>query len=152
MSHHSYYLIDLPSGPQSSDVCLVKVLPSSAEALRTHVERFARYFMREMHFNGLQFEASETQTSLGFVPYKAFLFARQGHYIGAGCFRYRDDQSTTCPWLFDWLWLHPYCRGQGHLTRVWPEFQNEFDQFRCAQPLSTSMKHFLAKVGWNEAL
>lgn len=52
--------------------------PSSPKALRVHAERFARYFVREMHFGSIQFEAAEVPSSIGFVPHRAFLFAREG--------------------------------------------------------------------------
>jgi hypothetical protein len=150
ISVRSYYLINLPGAPFSSDVEMVEVVPSSSKTLRTSVERFARYFLREMHFGSIQFEAAETPDTLGFIPYKAFLFANQGRYIGAGCFRHREDQSHLRPWLLDWLWLHPFCRRQGNVTRAWPKLHNAMGEFRCAKPLSVSMERFLAKIGWQE--
>jgi hypothetical protein len=148
MSPQSYYRIDLPATGWSFKPRLVKVVPSSAKSLRQHVERFARYFLREMHFDGIQFEAAETPQSLGYVPYKAYLFAAQDRYIGAGCFRYREDQDAKIPWLFDWMWLHPYFRREGHLTQAWPALLQEFGTFRLGHPLSISMEAFLRKVGW----
>ena len=156
MSPQSHYRIDLPAARWSENLRLLTITTSSAKALRNHVERFARYFLREMGFSGIQFEAAETPQSEGFVPYKAYLFAVKGRYIGAGCFRYRIDQDASVPWLFDFLWLHPYFRHRGYLTRVWPELLKEFDTFgnaqpfRLAQPLSLPMQNFLCKPGWKE--
>jgi hypothetical protein len=44
------------------------------EGARTHVQRFACYFLHEMHYSFIQFDAAEAPDTLGFVPYKAFLF------------------------------------------------------------------------------
>ena len=150
MSTRSHYLIDLPSTSFSSDTRLEGVLPGSAKRLRLHVERFARYFLREMRFGGIQFEAAETPDTAGYVPFKAFLLAAEGRYIGAGCFRNRIEECETIPWVFDWLWLHPFCRRRGHLSYVWPALLAEMGHFRCAKPLSVSMERFLAKMGYGE--
>ena len=149
MCQRQYYLIDLPVAPYSSETRLI-VTTASPKPIRENVERFARYFLREMHFGGLQFEAGETPESLGFKRYKAYLFAAQDHYVGAVCFRYRDDQNRVVPWLFDWMWIHPYFRHQGILSRAWPEFVREIGQFRLAQPVSPHMEQFLRKIGWCE--
>jgi hypothetical protein len=52
----------------------LKIDPASPLELRRAVERLARYFKKELGFDALQFEAAETQNSLGFVPYEAYLF------------------------------------------------------------------------------
>jgi hypothetical protein len=99
-----------------------------------------------MHTGGIQFEASETKLSPWHVPYKAYLFSRQGSYVGAACFRFREDQDKETPWLFDWLWIHPFCRRKGVLSAVWPELNLQVGPFRLAEPISTHMKAFLSKV------
>ena len=116
-------------------------------ALRQHVERFARYFLREMHTGGIQFEALETPASPGYVEYKAYLFLSEDRYVGAGSFRFRNDQSTEVPWLFDWLWLHPYFRHKGLLSFAWPQFARDVGAFRLAEPISFHMQLFLKKIG-----
>jgi hypothetical protein len=164
MSPKSYYRIDLCAAAWTSALHLERVEPTSRKDLRRHVERFAHYFLREMHFNGLQFEAKESPQSVGFTPYKAFLFATQGRYIGAACFRLRADQDPDVPWEFDWLWLHPYFRRQSHMTTAWSQLVDAFDPrvkpslpriaghqpFRLARPISQSMERFLQKIGWEE--
>ena len=79
------------------------VLPSSAMQLRDHVERFARYFLWEMHFNGIQFEASESSDDPGFVKYEAYLLHDSQFFVGAGCFRWREWQDAAPSWSFDWV-------------------------------------------------
>lgn len=151
MVQKRHYLIDLPVARYSSEPRLLTVTTATPKPLREHVERFARYFLREMHMGSLQFEAAETPASLGFREYKAYLFAAQDRYVGAACFRYRSEQNVEVPWLFDWLWLHPYFRHKGLLSFAWPAFIREVGKFRLAQPVSLHMQMFLRKVGWCEA-
>lgn len=91
---HRRYQIDLPIAPYTGTPLLVPVSVDSSRKLRVHVERFARYFLNEMQTGGIQFEAAESTHSLGFVEYKAFLFSFQDRFVGAACFRYRDDQDN----------------------------------------------------------
>ncbi len=44
-----------------------------------------------------------------------------------------------------WVWLHPYMRRKGCLTRAWPIFAERFGQFDCEPPLSDAMQTFLEK-------
>jgi hypothetical protein len=145
------YRIDLPSTKWSAKPKLMHVTHASPKALREHVQRFAEYFQREMHFNFPQFDASEVPGSRDYVPYSAFLFVAEGRFIGAGCFRHRPEESSSQPWVLDWIWLHPYVRRQGHLLRAWPELHAQFNPFRLAHPLSSSMESFLRKVRWENA-
>ena len=146
-----FYLIDLPTAPRSSSGPLVPVSVQSPKPFRAHVERFARYFLRELHTGGIQFEAAETEVTVGHMPYKAFLFAREGYFVGATCFRYRDDQDAAVPWLFDWIWIHPFCRRRGVLGQCWSELNAQVGKFRLAQPVSLHMQGFLSKVGESAA-
>ena len=142
-----YYRIDLPAAPNTHRPTLVSVTTRSSKQLRLHVERFARYFLREMNAGGLPFEASESELFSDFVPYKAFLFTSQGRYVGAACFRYREDQDPMVPWLFQWLWLHPFCRRRGVLTATWTELKTQVGEFRYSQPISLNMQAFLRERG-----
>ena len=145
-SMHRYYHIDLPSTRHYvSSPRLIAVETRSAKELREHVERFARYFLRELG-GSLQFEASESDSSRGYVPYKAFLVARESHYVGAACFRHRSDQDPAVPWLFTWLWIHPFSRRKGALSAVWSELNAQVGPFRLAPPVSIHMQAFLAKL------
>jgi hypothetical protein len=146
-----FYAIDLPAAPFTSVASLVPVDGRSSERLRVHVERFARYFLRELHTGGLQFEASESEKSPDYVPYKAFLFSWQGHNVGASCFRYRKDLDSTTPWFFDWIWIHPFCRRRGVLSQCWKDLKGHVGEFQLSRPVSVSMQTFLLKVGESAA-
>ena len=147
----SPYLIDVPAVNSSSSERLVPVYVKSLTALREHVERFARYFLREMNTGGIQFNAAETEKTWGYVPYKAFLFAREGHFVGAACFRYRDYEDKGNPWVFDWIWICPFWRRRGVLAQSWPDINAQVGRFRLAHPVSPHMQAFLSKVGNNAA-
>jgi hypothetical protein len=44
-------------------------------------------------------------------------------WVGACCFR--DTKlahiATPVPWLLNWIWIHPFCRRKGLLTKAWPQ-------------------------------
>lgn len=134
----------------------LKIEPGSPVELRRAVETLAYYFKKEMGFDGLQFEAAETQASLGYVPYEAYLFhdtaydqiveneAIPHRIYGACCFRWREWSDHAPCWSLDWVWLHPYFRRRGHLQRAWPTFQHAYgDDFHVASPLSIGMQAFV---------
>ena len=93
------------------------------------------------------FEASESPTSLGYVPYKAFLFNSEDRFVGGACFRLEQDQNQDSSWLFQWLWIHPFFRRCGVLTHTWPELKRQVGAFRLGKPVSSHMQTFLAKPG-----
>jgi len=149
-SPRTFHTISLPQVSGKAPNSPHAVLPESPKRMREHVERFARYFLREMHTGGIQFEATESAGSLGYVPYKAYLFNDGFHFFGACCFRWREWQDAPASWSLDWLWLHPYFRSEGHLTRAWPVLEASHGHFHLAHPLSPSMQAFLRKIGRNE--
>lgn len=149
MTTVDYYTIKLPAYA-GTDPSPILVLPTSPKRLRKHVESFARYFLREMHYDGIQFEASEVPESFWFVKYEAYLFHDQSHFLGAGCFRWREWQNHEALWSLDWVWMHPFLRGRGHLQRAWPQFEKKYGRFHLARPVSFAMEKFLQKVGWRQ--
>lgn len=146
-----YYQIDLPAAPYSGKPRLLPVNVDSPKKRKLHVERFARYFLREMCTGAVQFESAESRATPGFVEYRAFLFAFQSCYVGSACFRNRDDQDHATPWLFDWLWIHPFFRRRRVLSSTWSEMQSLVGEFRLAKPISLHMQQFLKKVGHEAA-
>jgi hypothetical protein len=142
------YTIRLPVY-RAKEASPILVLPSSHLQFRKNVERFARYFLREMNYSGIQFEAAETPSTLGYVKYEAYLFHAKEHFIGAGCFRWREWENAAASWSFDWVWVHPYLRRQGHLSAAWPQFEEKYGRpFHLARPVSPAMQAFLQTRGW----
>ncbi|MEX3969780.1 hypothetical protein [Paraburkholderia caribensis] len=133
----------------------LKVDPDAPLELRRAVETLARYFKKELGFDELQFEASETRESLGYVPYEAYIFYNTAHdrlledqvtphrIFGACCFRWREWKDQEAGWSHDWVWMHPYFRRRGHLRRAWPLFQQRYgERFHIELPLSIEMQAF----------
>ena len=141
-----YFTITLPTDRATESVDPALVLPTAPKRQREHVETFARYFLRERGQGALQFEAAETPSSVGYVRYEAHLFHDEGRYCGACCFRWRDWADAPPSWSLDWIWLHPYRRQRGLLTRAWPKFKERYGDFHLAQPLSAAMRAFLRKT------
>lgn len=157
-----YYSLSLPVGILPGLECSpTLVLSTSPVIMRKRVERFAKHFQREMHFDFPQFEAAETPDKSCFIPYEAFLFHTSAddlwhgegsvkrRFFGACCFRWREWTNAPAEWSLDWVWLHPYFRSRGHLKNAWPNFEKKYGHFHLAQPLSCGMEKFLSQVGWS---
>jgi hypothetical protein len=151
----AYYRIDLSNVPSS----LVKdtqesiiVTPDSPLTLRRQVERFAIYFRREFRYDAQQFEATETPDKPYFVRYMAHLFICEPTryprvWVGACCFRWREYDDLEPRWAAQWMWLHPYFRNKGILSRAWDTFHNLYGDFYSEGPFSPAMNAFLRKRG-----
>lgn len=154
----SYYTISLPVSSKIDTRSPLLVTPDSPKQFRQYVEKFARYFLREMRTDGIQFEASETVESVGYVPYEAYLFHDLAHDLpdedsspkqrcfGACCFRWREYEKAPPEWSLDWIWLHPFRRKRGVLRDVWPLFEQKYGQFYIETSYSAAMEKFLSKA------
>ena len=130
----------------------------SPKDFRKHVEFFARCFKRELQFDFVQFDASESPRSPYYTPYEAHLFHEHAmdlvryvgepakhRSIGACCFRRDKTASQGAEWSLQLVWFHPYFRQRGHLSMAWPSFREWYGEFTVDPPLSLAMKAFLAK-------
>lgn len=142
----------------------VRLLPGSPKILLRSVEKLAYYFKREMHFDFVQFEAAETEASRDFVPYEAYAFFEPAYdrveeakptphrVFGACCFRLRGWSDHAPAWSLDWVWMHPYFRHRGHLTRAWTIFEHRYgENFHVARPFSLAMNSFMEKCAVRRA-
>lgn len=149
-----HYRIDLREVPQSHLARLqdcVAVTPESRLNLRREVERFATYFRREFSYDFQQFSANE-RIEKGKKPYAAYLFTNEVNHFprvwaGACCFRWREFKEIEPRWGMQWMWLHPYYRGKGILSRAWDNFHHLHGNFFCEPPFSSAMEAFLRKRG-----
>lgn len=115
------------------------------------VERFAYYFRREFGYDFVQFEASEDLSWTGTpLPNEGhpYLFTTEGRHVGAACFRWRTYTNIAPAWWLAWIWLHPYARRRGRLTKAWPTFIADHPGFFVEPPLSPAMQAFLATQGY----
>ena len=149
-----YYRIDISEIPESLVDRLeepVAVTPRSPLQLRRQVERFAKYFQREFRYDFQQFEATE-KIEKHKRPYAAYLFPNEPNryprvWAGACCFRWREPKDFEPRWAMQWMWLHPYYRGTGILSRAWERFHVLHEDFMCEPPFSPAMQAFLRKRG-----
>jgi hypothetical protein len=95
----------------------LQVVHKSPILLRKEVEHFAYYFRREFHYDFVQFAARDN------TGYTAYLFTNEARmhprvWIGACCFRIRNDKTIGFPiQALQWMWIHPYYRSRGILTK-----------------------------------
>jgi hypothetical protein len=136
------------------------VLPTSPTALRTATQRMAEYFRREFGYDFPQYSASprgepdaRTHAYLWTAP-DWCSFGPQP-VVGAACFRWRTwsgDRPNGIPaesYEMDWMWLHPYVRRTGMLTRAWEYFLAAHGPFVPGAPFSPAMDEFLRKHNYH---
>lgn len=126
---------------------------------RRAVWSIARYFRREEGYDFVQYGHEGREDDL---THRAYLWLHPNgqpgykvHAIGAGCFRkrpgYKDERAPPefrIPhWAMQWIWLHPYFRRQGLLSRAWPHFRKTFGDFEVEGPYSDAMVGFLKRQG-----
>ena len=131
--------------------------PKSPLPMRQRVEKIGRYFRREFRTDSAPLLAREVPGVSGCLPYEAYLFFEEARdhleedkpfpyrIVGAACFRYQSASSLQAGWEFSWVWLHPFSRQRGHLSRAWPQFKERYGSFEVSQVLSRDMGAFLTK-------
>jgi hypothetical protein len=117
---------------------------------RRAVYKMARYMATEFQYNlmyGYDGKGDESSS-------RAFLWLedkrKYDHHqctpvIGGCCFRLRRYKGKRAHWALQWVWLHPFKRRQGHLSKVWPYFKERFGDFEVEEPLSDEMSKFMNK-------
>lgn len=142
----------------SPDLVTVMPFPRNVSTIQHQaVEVYANYFRREFQYDFVQYCSESDQYNWRERHQKAaFLFTdtRGPSYrgelgtvntVGACCFRYTEDKEHLNFWAMQWIWLHPYYRRSGILTRHWELFCQNFYPFLVETPLSNAMKAFLEK-------
>ncbi len=154
----SYYSLEPPvSTSLTNSPSPLLVVPDSPYRIRRFVETFAKHFRREFAYDFVPFEAAETPTTLGYIPYEAYLFHEVARDLlapdypvkhrcfGACVFRRVECENAPACWSLQWVWLHPYFRNRGYLSEIWPEFIQKYGSFNVELPLSAAMEKFLEK-------
>lgn len=125
---------------------------------REELEKLARYFKREQRTDIVQFEAEDDGNQ---YPYKGFLLLEHARDLmeedeptpfrifGGGCFRERT-QKTYQTWILDWVWVHPFFRGRGFVSKLWDDFTYEFGDFLVEPEYSLAMRKLLKSKGYEE--
>ena len=151
--------------PYSDSIIQVTAHPNR-QAHKDVLEVYAHYFRREFRYDFVQFSASEESIKYNYTTQKyerndfvGWLFTcSENSYrdsigmvktVGGCCFRYREYSNAPPGWALCWIWLHPYYRQRGILSKNWKLFQQEFGQnFDVEPPFSKAMASFLSKVGY----
>jgi RimJ/RimL family protein N-acetyltransferase len=121
------------------------VVPRSPIKLRKSLEQIAYYFKREGRYDFVQYEFDE-----GELEPRDRIFAYVSNedcdpkLMGGAVFRWRKWNDAEHGIALAWVWLHPYIRGNGVLSEVWPLWRKWFGSFFVEPPLSHAMIRFLA--------
>lgn len=121
----------------------------SPRPLRQAVYQYAKYFRREFDYDFVQYAVQDEESARAFLLVGDIGVDHRGpvRFIdGALCFRWREWRDADPGWALQWVWLHPYARNRGRLTRAWPQFKAAFGSFHVEGPLSRAMTGFLGKV------
>jgi hypothetical protein len=139
---HRETRVDIPHG-------LVPVRVVTSIALRTAVHRCALYFRREFGYDFPPYDVRENDwRSRAFLWVSCPGIANKHNVWGACCFRWRKYTNADPLWAMQWVWLHPYARNRGLMTKAWPYFLLRFGWFDVEPPYSQAMRYALRKVGW----
>lgn len=128
------------------------VTTDSPQVLRKAAVDIAYFFRREFEYDFVQYSAWENEED---DDHRAFLWTSsmtlqddKVTVIGASCWRWREYTDAPHAYALQWIWLHPYERRKGHLSKSWPYFQKRFGPtFQVEHPYSDGMKQFLTKQG-----
>lgn len=142
-------IITLPA--ESFGEAFIEVGCHSPRPHRRAVWRFAQFFKREGGYDFVQYgddgdEDDPNHAAYLWLPPEIDCPGWRVHCIGATCFRQRDYGMAM-----QWVWLHPYYRRQGLLSKAWPEFLREHGAFDVEPPYSSAMMAFLQKMKWKPA-
>lgn len=164
MNHAPFFRIDAPQ--VSSEMCIRSLLQTetpycgicarvtavSPPALRRAVETLAHFFKREGHYDFVGYYADHPPDETVYLWESYRLDAAPGKtsIIGAAGFGIVNWQSLGPRPTLEWVWIHPYERRQGLLTRAWPLFEREHGEFIINPPYTTAMRTFLAKIGLHQ--
>lgn len=122
-------------------------IPSDGEhRCRRLIERVGWFLAWERDLDTAPYNANSIDPNT-----KAHLFSYdfdvgRSRAIGATCFRWREWSNHEPTFCLEWVWLHPYFRRQGILTRSWSAYRAEYGDFAIGPPISRGMLDFLIKV------
>lgn len=108
------------------------------------VGQFSQYMQRELQHDFPMFDVAMQGDGVA-----AYLFGYGGFWVGACTFRDTAGAGMAEAWLAEWIWLHPYVRRRGLLTKAWPAFSQTHGDFLLLAPLSDAMEKFVKsqKIG-----
>jgi hypothetical protein len=118
----------------------------SPMSLRKRVEILARYFRREFGYDFVNFTAQPRDPKC-----EAWLWTtnQEGRMYATGHAvfwkqHFADRQEPE--WELGSVWQHPYFRGEGRLSEVWPHWAASYGPFWVCRPWSPAMAAFMDKT------
>ena len=154
------YKIDLPVSKNLSDDSnpfnlspfsnsnLYEINAETDVELKKNLEKFARYFKKEMRYDNVPYDADNHQSNwIGYLFKTTALdlatddnFPAPTRWFGGCLFKQENEKWTLC-----WIWLHPFFRNRGELGTAWTNFEKKYGDFKIQEPLSAQMEKFLIK-------
>ena len=110
---------------------------------RELVDRFGLYLFREQGYDFPLTLGGSSKTGKAYFFIGGALCFTTVQPIGVVVFD-KPFNNTPKDWSLEWVWIHPFERGNGVLSRAWPGFKKEFGDFYIQPPLSWGMRAFLA--------
>jgi|TARA_R110000824_G_scaffold41169_5_gene122734 hypothetical protein len=144
-----YFAINLPSTNWDDASPLQEVEHWQPLKRRLLVEKLARYFKREGHYDFIPYLASEPhKKNVVFLWLGEHMDWDSSKAVAYGAIEFEPCNYTNliekgCEWQLAWVWFHPYMRNRGHLSAAWDYFLERFGNFWVTRPLSSDMKKFL---------
>jgi hypothetical protein len=144
--------------PTGHGVSLGELSRDATRSTALGVEIIARCFRREFGYDFPPFTADEWLRPGGSTGQQVYLLTsgeigdwRKG--VGylvplVGVVGMARDFYTNLPpgtWTLTWAWLHPYNRGHGVLSSVWPHIIAKHGNICVQPPYSSAMRAFLDK-------
>ncbi|NDV28678.1 hypothetical protein [Desulfovibrio sp. JC010] len=121
---------------------------NSQKSLKKAAQILGYYFKRESRYDFAPYEIEYHDNNLQLV---LFLKERYRHsYYVMGCLEFDYGQRySDIPegWMLSWAWLHPYIRGNGYMTALYPHLLERYKDFYFEFPLSKAMFHVARKCG-----
>lgn len=120
---------------------LVEVNYYSPFLLKKALHQCAIYFQREGYSDWCHYDIDE-KDFVGFI----FLDNDYPHAVGGCVFRKRKYENIAEPFnTLHWIWLHPYVRDKGILSRHIDFFNKKFGYWYPELPHSRAMESFVKK-------
>lgn len=103
------------------------------------VYTFAKCFTKELGL-GAAYEYPYKNDS----EYRAFLFVKEGKFIGGCAFHsFANVDPDIC--CLQWVWLIPSKRRLGHFQKLWDSFTSDLNKIAIGCPIEEPMQAFIKK-------
>lgn len=144
-----YYDLKMPRAelPENKEMLgdVIRIKSTDSQELRNAMYVIARFFKREFRYDSVQYAAPYMTEDDNECYAYAWTIEKEGSkkssVVGGFCFRKREKGFDL-----QWIWLHPYLRNKGFLSKLWPFLKEKFGHdFYVEPPYSSQIEHFLNK-------